>query len=203
MSVRRAALIGAAGPIGFLAVSFAMAALRPELIRAQGWASWPSAMATGGPPGSIPQTLAFLWLGGCYLVFALWALRPVLHSPVVTWGFIAIACGDAMLAFTTDVPDVDPTWHGSLHLAGVLLATAATVVATAASLVAVRGRPGWRPWRIASCVLFAAALIGLVGGFVQGWAKVVYVLGITLPVPVLAWQVARAREELPPAGPRP
>jgi hypothetical protein len=192
IGVRRATLIGGAGPVGFLAIAFAMAAVRPELIRAQGWASWPSSMATGGPPGSIPQTFAFLWLGSCYLVFAVGALRPVLRAPMVTWGFVAIACGDLLLAFTTDVPDVRPTWHGSVHLIAVLLATAATVVATAASLVAVRGRPGWRPWRIAAGFIFAAALIGLVGGFDQGWAKVTYVLGITLPVLALVYCVRRA-----------
>lgn len=199
MNVRRAALIGGAGPLGFLAVAFLMAALRPELIRAQGWASWPSSMATGGPPASIPQTAGFLWLGGCYLVFAVWALRPVLRSPVVTVGFIAIACGDLLLAFTTDIPDVRPTWHGSLHLVGVLLASAATVVATAASLVAVRGRPGWRPWRIASGIIFVAALIGLVGGFQFGWAKVAYVLGITLPVLALVYCIRREADRTAPA----
>lgn len=199
MNVRRAALVGGAGPVGFLAVAFAMALLRPELIRARGWASWPSSMATGGPPASIPQTLAFLWLGGCYLVFAFGALRPVLRSPAVTWGFVAIASGDILLAFTTDVPNVSPTWHGTLHLAGVLLATAATVFATAASLVAVRGLPGWRPWRIASVVLFASALIGLVGGFDQGWAKVTYVLGITLPVLALVYCVRTAATRPTPA----
>ncbi len=191
MSVRRAALVGGAGPVVFLVVSFSMAALRPELVRAQGWASWPSNMATGGPPASIPQTLAFVWLGSCYLVFALGALRPVLRSPWVTWAFVLIACGDLLLAFTTDVPDVRPTWHGSVHLAGVVLATAATVVATAASLVVVHGRPGWRSWRIASAIIFVSALIGLIGGFDRGWAKVAYVLGITLPVLVLVRCVLR------------
>jgi hypothetical protein len=199
MSVRRAALIGGSGPVGFLLIAFLMAALRPELIQAQGWASWPSSMATGGPPASIPQTLAFLWLGGCYLVFSFGALRPVLRAPAVTWGFAAIACGDILLSFATDVPDVHPTWHGGVHLVGVLLATAATVFATAASLVAVRGRPGWRPWRIASGFIFAAALIGLVGGFDQGWAKVTYVLGITLPVLALVHCVRQAARIPSPA----
>jgi hypothetical protein len=202
MSPRRAALIGGSGPVGFLAVAFVMAAVRPDLIRAQGWASWPSSMATGGLPASIPQTLAFLWLGGCYLVFALGALRPVLRSPAVTLGFVAVACGDALLAFTTDVPGVHPTWHGSIHLVAVLLATAATVFATAASLVAVRGRSGWRPWRIGAAFIFAAALIGLVGGFDRGWAKVAYVLGITLPVLALVFCVrqAPARSDPSPRG---
>jgi hypothetical protein len=34
-------------------------------------------------------------------------------------------------------------------------------------------------------------LIGLLGGFDQGWAKVAYVLGITLPIPMIAMLVRR------------
>ena len=190
--VRWAAAAGAAGPIGFLVVSFAMAALRREVVASGGWVSWPSSMATGGPPAAVPQILAFLWLGGCYAVFAVFALRPVLRAPVVTWSFLAVAVGDLMLASPTDVAGASVTWHGRLHLTGVLVATVATVVAAAASLVAVRRRPGWGPWRAAAPVLFVAALVGALGGFDAGAAKVIYVVGITLPVPVLAGQVARA-----------
>ena len=188
--VRWAAAVGAAGPIGFLMVSFAMAALRRDVVASSGWVSWPSSMATGGPPAAVPQILAFLWLGGCYAVFAIFALAPVLGAPVVTWSFLAVAFGDLMLAFPTDVGGAPATWHGTLHLAGVLVATLATVVAAAASLVVVR--PGWGPWRVAAPVLFVAALVGALGGFDAGVAKVIYVVGITLPVPVLAWEVGRA-----------
>jgi hypothetical protein len=190
--VRWAAAAGAAGPIGFLMVSCAMAALRRDVVASGGWVSWPSSMATGGPPAAMPQILAFLWLGGCYAVFAIFALAPVLGAPVVTWSFLAVALGDLMLAFPTDVAGAPTTWHGTLHLAGVLVATFATVVAAAASLVVVRHRPGWGPWRVAAPVLFVAALVGALGGFDAGLAKVIYVVGITLPVPVLAWEVGRA-----------
>jgi hypothetical protein len=193
--VRRAALVGALGPIGFLAVSFTMAALRPELLRAHGWASWPSVLATGGPPASIPQTAAFLWIAGCYAVFALGALGPVLRAPVVTVSFLFVAGGDALLAFPTDVGTPGATWHGSLHLVGVVVATGATVVAAVASLIALRGRPGWTAWREATAVIFIGAAIGLVGGFVNGPAKVLYVLAITGPVPVLAWTVLQHAED--------
>jgi hypothetical protein len=187
--MRRAWVAGIAGPVGFVLVGFTMAALRPDLIRVEGWASWPSSMALGGPPAAIPQILAFLWLGGCYAVFAVRALRPTLHSPVTTGGFLAIAGFDVLLAFPTDAAGAGVTWHGSLHLVGVLGATAATLVAAGASVLATRDRPEWRPWRFAAGVLFLAALLGLVAGFDLAWAKVVYVLGITLPVTVLAWCV--------------
>ena len=55
-TVRRAAVAGVIGPIGFLLVAFALAALRLDVIHAEGWASWPSSMALGGWPGA-PQTL--------------------------------------------------------------------------------------------------------------------------------------------------
>ncbi len=180
-----------AGPLGFLLVSFTMATLRPEAIRVQGWASWPSSMALGGPPAAIPQILAFLWLGACYAVFAWGALRPALGSRLTTGAFLAIAAFDVCLAFPTDAPGADPSWHGTLHLIGVLGATIATLVGAAASVRATRDRPGWRPWRAAAGILFAAAGVGLVAGFDEGWAKVLYVLGITLPVVVLALSVRR------------
>jgi hypothetical protein len=183
-------MAGAMGPVGFLAVSFAMALLRPEVIRAQGWASWPSSMAVGDAAG-IGQILAFLWLAGCYVVFALGALRPALGDRLATGGFLAIAAGDVLLAFTTDGPGAGRTWHGVLHLVGVTVATVATLVATAGVTRATRDHADWRWWRRVAWVPFAAAALGLFSVVDQGWAKVVYVFGITLPAAVIAWFVYR------------
>jgi hypothetical protein len=188
--IRRNAMAGGIGPVGFLAVSFAMALLRPEVIRAQGWASWPSSMAVGDPAG-VGQILAFLWLAGCYTVFALGALRPALGDPIATGGFLAIAAGDVLLAFTTDGPGAARTWHGVLHLAGVTIATVATLVAAVGVTRATRDRPDWGPWRVVVWVPFAAAAIGVLGVADVGWAKVVYVIGITVPAAVVAWLVYR------------
>lgn len=190
--VGRAWATGVAGPVGFLLVSFAMALLRPDLIRAEGWASWPSSMALGGPPASLPQILAFLWLAICYAIFALRGLRPAINDPISTGAFLVIAAFDALLAFPTDGPGAGVTWHGSLHLVGVIGATAATLVATGSSVRVTRRLAGWRPWRYASAVVLLAALVGVVAGFDVALAKVVYVLGITLPVTVLAWCVRRS-----------
>lgn len=193
-TVRRAAATGIVGPIAFLVVSFVMAALRSDVIHAEGWASWPSSMALDGLRG-IPQTFAFLWLAGSYLVFGLRALRPALgivpgtHAAWV--GFLAIAAGDVFLSFTTDATGTAVSWHGTLHLFGVLLSTFATLIATAGITLATRDRASWRPWRLAAWIPFAAALVGLVAGFERGWAKVVYVLGITLPLAVVGALVRR------------
>jgi hypothetical protein len=197
-NLRRASLAGVIGPIGFLVVAFALAALRSDVIHAQGWASWPSNMALGGWPG-VPQTLAFLWLAGCYTVFGWRALRPTLGNAPgsrAAWGgFLGIAVGDLLLSFTTDAAGAGVSWHGTLHLVGVLLVTIATLVAVGGLTLATRDRASWRPWRLVAWIPFAAALVGLVAGFDQGWAKVIYVLGITLPIAVAGALVHRDATE--------
>jgi hypothetical protein len=186
LSRRLAIRAGLAGPIGFLAVSFSMAALRTGLIEEIGWVSWPSSMALGGV-AALPQILAFLWLGiVCYPAFAVGALRPRLGN-VAAAGMLAVAAGDVLLAFPTDGPGVDPTWHGTIHLTGVLVATVATIVTGIGVTVATWHDPEWCPWRIGGMpMLVAATAVGAARGFDAGWAKVVYVLGITLPVALVA-----------------
>lgn len=193
----RAWLAGVIAPVGFLAISFSMAALRADVIQAQGWASWPSSMATGGPPAALPQVGAFLWLALWYPIFALGALRPALRDRITTGGFLVIALGDLLLAFPTDAPGQPTSWHGSAHAAGIATVTVATLVAAGSSLLVTRSREDFRPWRIAAPVLFVSAIVGLAAGFDQGWAKVVYVVGITLPVVVLARCVSRVETSRP------
>jgi hypothetical protein len=195
------ALLGIAGPLGFLGVSFAMAALRPELIRTQGWVSWPSSMALGGLPG-IPQIAAFAWLGVvCYPAFAQRALRPTLVLPAAWAGMLIVAAGDVLLAFPTDAPGAEASWHGAFHLIGILVATLGTAVAAAGVTLATLGRATWRPWRWAGAPSVAlATTIGLIAGFDAGWAKVVYVIGITLPVALAATLVRSDATPMRPPG---
>lgn len=193
-AVRRAALAGVVGPSVFLVVSFAMAAVRSDVIARQGWASWPSSMALDGVVG-LPEIAAFLVLAACYPVFALGALRPTLDDGMAWVGFLGVAAGDALLAFPTDAPDASLSWHGSLHLAGVILVTVATLVAGLGVTLATRSDPNWRPWRLAGLpAVVLGAAIGIVGGFDVGWAKVAFVLGITLPVPLIGVLVRRDTE---------
>ena len=155
-------------------------------------------MALGGWPG-VPQTLTFLWLAGAYTVFALGALRPALGARPgarAAWGgFLAIALGDVLLAFTTDAPGADLSWHGAVHLAGVVLITIASLVAAGGITLSTRGRASWRPWRAVASVPFGAAMVGLVAGFDEGWAKVTYVVGITLPVIVIGVLIRRTADD--------
>ena len=188
MSARRAIWAGIVGPLGFLAISFAMAFLRPELISSDGWTGWPSSMATGGMAG-VPQVAAFLWLAGCYVVFSLFALRRMIPSRAAWVGFLVVATGDLLLAFPTDGSAATGTsWHGALHACGVVVATSATLVAAAGVTVATRKDPRWRPWRwIGVPMASLAVVIGMAFGLNEGWAKLVYVLGVTLPVPLMAY----------------
>ena len=191
--IRTAALAGIVGPIAFLVVGFANALLRPDVIRAQGWASWPSSMALGGRVG-IPQTAAFVGLAVCYPIFALGAVRPALDDRLAWIGFLGIAAGDALLAAPTDAPGHDLTSHGAAHLAGVVIATAASLVAAAGVTRATFHDSGWTVWRrLGAPAIVIAIAVGAVAGFESGWAKVVYVLGITLPVPLVAILIRNGR----------
>ncbi|MEX1264482.1 MAG: hypothetical protein WEE66_11235 [Actinomycetota bacterium] len=189
---------GAAGPIGFLLITPLLAIARHDVIEQQGWVSWPSSMALGGAPG-VPMIATFLWLGGCYLVFALGALRPAAVSTLAVAGYVVSAGGDALLAFPTDASGEPTSWHGMLHVAGVLVATAGPLIVSAGLLRATGGRRAWRALRPAAAVLIAATIVGLAGGFDQAWAKIVYVVGITLPAAVVPWCLHRATRDAPDA----
>ena len=190
-SIRTAALAGIVGPVTFLAVSFGSALVRSDIIRAQGWTSWPSSLALGGRAG-IPQIAAFLGLAVCYPVFALGAVRPALRDGLAWSGFLGIALGDALLAAPTDGAAQAVTWHGATHLVGVFVATAASLVAAAGVTRATLGDASWRLWRrLGAPAIILATVIGAVAGFESAWAKVLYVLGITLPVPLVAILIRR------------
>lgn len=196
--VRRAALAGVVGPLGFLLVAFGEALARPRVLGAQGWRSWPSDMALGGAAG-LPQIGAFLLLAICYPVFALGALRPETRNRAAWGGFLGVAAGDLLLAFPTDGPGAGVSWHGEVHLAGVILVTAATAVAAAGVTAATWRRRPWRPWRrLGAPAVALGVAIGALAGFDQGWAKVVYVIGVTAPVPLVA-ALVRGGVELPSA----
>ena len=180
---------GTTGPSLFLVISFTMAVLRHDVIRVEGWASWPSSMSIGGWPG-IPQILAFLLLACCYPMFAWWALRPRIGRGFLM--FTVIALGELCLAFPTDARGQGVSWHGVVHLTGVLVVTAATAGAALVLTSATMDLQGWRPWRYLGIPsVIAGVVVGALAGFHAGWAKVFFVLAITLPIPLLVRLVAR------------
>ncbi len=187
---RIATWAGTAGPVGFLVVAFLLAAARHDVIERQGWVSWPSSMALGGLTG-VPMIATFLWLGGCYALFALYALRPATVSAIAVAGYLLTASGDVMLAFPTDAPGEATSWHGAVHVVGVFVATVGTLVVAAGLLTSTGGSGAWRPLRPAAAVLAVSAVVGVLAGFSDGWAKVLYVVGITLPAAVVPWCLRR------------
>jgi hypothetical protein len=193
---RAAIWAGAAGPVGFLLVAFLLAWARIDIIDRQGWVSWPSSMALGGAAG-VPMIAAFLWLGGSYAVFALGALRPAAVSGLAVAGYLVTAAGDLMLAAPTDPPSATTSWHGAVHLLGVLVATGGTLVVALGLLRATAGDPDWRALRPAVATLVLAAAVGLAAGFDHAWAKVAYVVGITLPAAVVPWCLHRSLRRTP------
>ena len=181
---------GAAGPVGFVAMCLVLAVVRHDVIVRQGWVSWPSSMSLGGVPG-VPMIATFLWLGGCYAVFALGALRPAAISSLAVGGYLVTAGGDMLLAFPTDAPGSTTSWHGVLHLTGVIVATIGTLLVATGLLRATGGHGVWRPLRQAVAVLVVATVAGIAAGFEAGWAKALYVVGITLPAAVVPWSLRR------------
>jgi len=146
-------------------------------------------MGIGGWPGA-PQIFAFLLLAGSYPVFAWWALRPAIGHGFLP--FTVIAAGELCLAFPTDARGAGVSWHGVIHLIGVLVVTASTAVAAGVITHATWSRQGWRSWRLLGVPsVVAGVVIGAAAGFHTGWAKVFFVLAITLPIPLLARLVAR------------
>jgi hypothetical protein len=181
--------LGTVGPILFLLTAFAMSVLRHDVIRVEGWASWPSSMAIGGWPG-VPQIIAFLTLAVCYPCFAWWALRPAIGRGFIA--FTVIAAGELLLAFPTDARGHGRSWHGLLHLSGVLVVSAATLVAAVSITRVTMALPAWRSWRwIALPSVIAGVAVGAIAGFHTAWAKVFFVLAITVPIPLLARLTAR------------
>ena len=84
-----------------------------------GWDNWPSGTALG--PHGWATVLVFLVTGLCQMGFALALLAQAGPSAVRKLGaglLLASGFGMAMLAFTTNHPDADLTWHAYIHVAG-------------------------------------------------------------------------------------
>jgi hypothetical protein len=62
---------------------------------------------------------------------------------------------------------------------------------------ATRRAADWRVWRrLGAPIAFGAVAIGAAFGLDQGWAKIVFVVGITLPVPLIGALLRRKRGAL-------
>src|SRR5688572_22512941 len=174
---RRAALAGGlAGPI-FLGVSAGLTWVDAAELRGYGWqplnhhgVPWPSALSTTAH-GAI-QIANFTITG--LLVLALASVlggtlprRP--SGTVARMATGAVGAGVALAALPVGVPPddwADPlawcaSWHGTIHLSGLVVAAVAALVALVSIALATRRQPGWGRWARASAgvaIIVAASL---------------------------------------------
>ena len=114
----RGALVGAAGPLVFLVGVVLVSWSERDFMAVLGWNNWPSGTALG--PHGWATVLVFLLTGLCQMTFALSLLVQAGKSAVRKLGasFLLVSgFGMAMLAFKTNHPDSDVTWHAAVHVA--------------------------------------------------------------------------------------
>jgi len=114
---RLAALLGVAGPLLFLAGVILVSWSERDFIAELGWDNWPSGTALG--PNGWATVLVFLLTGLCQMAFARSLLAQAGASTVRKLGaglLVVSGFGMAMLAFKTDHPDAELTWHGVIHV---------------------------------------------------------------------------------------
>ncbi len=114
----RGALLGLAGPVVFLVGVVLVSWSERDFMAELGWEHWPSGTALG--PHGWATVLVFLLTGLCQMAFAGSLLRQAGRSTVRRLGaglLFVSGVGMAMLAFKTNHPDADVTWHASIHVA--------------------------------------------------------------------------------------
>jgi hypothetical protein len=114
----RGALIGVIGPLVFLVGVVLVSWSERDFMAELGWDNWPSGTALG--PNGWATVLVFLLTGLCQMAFALSLLAQAGKSAVRKLGaglLLVSGFGMAMLAFKTNHPDSDVTWHAAIHVA--------------------------------------------------------------------------------------
>jgi len=114
----RGAFLGVAGPLIFLVGVVLVSWSERDFMAELGWEHWPSGTALG--PHGWATVLVFLLTGLCQMTFALSLLAQAGKSAVRKLGaslLLVSGFGMAMLAFKTNHPDSDVTWHATIHVA--------------------------------------------------------------------------------------
>jgi hypothetical protein len=117
--LRRAALLGVAGPVVFLAGTVVVSCSERDFMAELGWDQWPSGTALG-PHGWV-MVLTFVLTGLCQVAFgsALFACSSGNRVRQVGAALLVLSgLGMVTLAFKTDPEGADQTWHGLLHELG-------------------------------------------------------------------------------------
>ncbi len=150
----RGALFGVAGPVVFLVgvvlVSWSERGFMAEL----GWENWPSGTALG--PNGWATVLVFLLTGLCQMLFALALMAQAGASAVRKLGAVLLLVsgfGMAMLAFKTNHPESDVTWHAAVHVAAYFTFLVALLLAYVALTWGSWNRLDRTSWRYAPLAL--------------------------------------------------
>ena len=144
---------GVAAPTVWLGGALVMSHVERDFMRELGWDAWPSGLALG--PHGAGQVLVFLVFAGLYTTFAVHAARVATWSRLARFGSRAALAGAVLtplLAFQTDPPGRDATWHGVLHAVGYFALVASVLIALVTlSPGLLRREP--RAWRSAPAAL--------------------------------------------------
>ena len=117
--LRRAALLGLAGPVVFLTGVVLVSWSERDFMAELGWDQWPSGTALG--PHGWMTVLAFIFTGLCQVAFGSALLAGSSDHRVRQIGaalLVLSGLGMVTLAFKTDPEGADQTWHGLLHVIG-------------------------------------------------------------------------------------
>lgn len=122
---------GVAAPTVWLGGALVMSYIERDFMQDLGWDVWPSGLALG--PYGAGQVLVFLVFASLYTAFAAYAVRVATWSRFARFGSRAALAGAVLtplLAFQTDPPGSDATWHGVLHAVGYLALMVSLLIAT-------------------------------------------------------------------------
>jgi len=144
-TLRVGAIAGAVAPYLFLLATIGISWLEEGFMEQLGWEVWPSGLALG-PHGWL-QIVNFIVFGVLLISFAVAvAALPARNRWVkVAPALLALAgVGAVILAFKTDPPDQDETWHGVVHGAAYLTWLVSIVVSYPLTWLRLRSHVSWR-----------------------------------------------------------
>jgi hypothetical protein len=186
---------GVAAPMVWLGGALLMSHAERDFMQELGWDVWPSGLALG--PYGAGQIVVFLVFAGLYIAFAAYAARVATWSRLARSGSRVALAGAVLtplLAFHTNPPGQDATWHGTLHALGYFALMVSLLVALVTVLAGLLRREprGWR------CAPAALALVPF-AWLAPNAAVTRSYLGSALPFTLLAALALVLRQARPPA----
>lgn len=149
------ALAGVAAPVVFLGGAGVLSwAERDFMEHDLGWDVWPSGLALG--PVGWGQVAVFLAFSALLVVFSVHLVGVPAPTRPARGGALVLAVGSlvsVLLAFRTDPPGADVTWHGVLHAVGYVVMMLALLVGMAMTYPSRIRRSTAQQWALAPLAL--------------------------------------------------